>query len=155
METNQNNLNIFDCFEYYQKQEILDGDNNMYCENCKNLFPATYSTYLYTTPSILILILKRGKRLQFKIKLEFYTELNLSKFIQSRANNENIIYDLIGVVTHIEESGSNGHFIATCKSPIDSLWYQYDDDLVSRVDNFTEQVLNSTMPYFLFYQKKT
>ena len=154
METNQNNLNIIDCFEYYQKQEIWDGDNKWYCNNCKNLFPVTHTTYLYTAPSILILVLNRGIKMQFKIKLEFYTELNLSKFIQSRANNENIIYDLIGVVTHIEESGSNGHFIATCKSPIDSLWYQYDDDLVSRVDNLTDQVLNYTIPYILFYQKR-
>ena len=154
MEINQNNFNIFDCFEYDQRQVIMDGDNKPYCNNCNATFPATCSTYLYTAPSILILVLNRGKRLQFKIKLEFYTELNLSKFIQSRANNENIIYDLIGVVTHIEESGSNGYFIATCKSPIDSLWYQYDDDLVSRVDNFTDQVLNYAFPNILFYQKK-
>ena len=92
--------------------------------------------------------------MQYKVKLEFYTELNLSNFIQSRINNENILYDLIGVVTHIGESGSSGHFIATCKSPIDNLWYQYDDDLVFKIDNFTDQVMNNAMPYILFYQKK-
>jgi ubiquitin C-terminal hydrolase len=53
------------------------------------------------------------------------------------------------------ESGSSGHFIATCKSPIDGLWYQYNDDLVFRVDDFNNQILNYAMPYILFYQKRT
>ena len=86
--------------------------------------------------------------------MEFYTKLNLSNFIQLRPNNETINYDLIGVVTHMGESGSSGHFIATCKSPIDSLWYQYNDDLVFRVDDFNNQILNYAMPYILFYQKR-
>ena len=150
-----NQVNIFDCFEYNQKPENFVGENAIYCNNCKMQLPFIYSSYLYSGPSILILVLNRGQGMQYKVKLEFYTELNLSNFIQARQNNENIIYDLIGVVTRMGESGSSGHFIATCKSPIDSLWYQYDDDLVSRVDNFTEQVLNSAMPYILFYQKKT
>ena len=149
-----NQVNIFDCFEYNQKPESFVGENAMYCNTCKIQLPSTYSTYLYTAPLLLILVLNRGTGIQFKIKLEFYTELNLSNFIQARQNNENIIYDLIGVVTHMGESGSSGHFIATCKSPIDNLWYQYNDDLVFRVDNFTNQILNYAMPYILFYQKK-
>ena len=51
----------------------------------------------------------------------------------------------------MRESGSSGHFIATCKSPIDNLWYQYNDDLVFKVDNFTNQILNYAMPYILFF----
>ena len=149
-----NQVNIFDCIEYNQKPESFDGENAMYCDTCKKQLPSTYSTYLYTTPSILILVLNRGQGMQYKVKLEFYTELNLSNFIQSRINNENILYDLIGVVTHMGESGSSGHFIATCKSPIDNLWYQYNDDLVFKIDNFTNQILNYAMPYILFYQKK-
>jgi len=150
-----NQVNILDCFEYNQKQESFVGENAMYCNTCKKQLPSNYTTYLYSAPPILILVLNRGQGIQFKVKLEFYTELNLSNFIQLRPNNETINYDLIGVVTHMGESGSSGHFIATCKSPIDGLWYQYNDDLVFRVDDFNNQILNYAMPYILFYQKRT
>ena len=150
-----NQVDIFDCFEYNQKPVFFIGENAMYCNTCKESFPTTYTTYLYIAPQILLIILNRGIGIQYKVKLEFNTELNLSNFIQARPNNENIIYDLIGVVTHIGESGPSGHFIATCKSPIDNLWYQYNDDLVFKIDNFTNQILNYAMPYILFYQKKS
>ena len=64
-----------------------------------------------------------------------------------------VIFDLIGIITHMGESAS-GHFIATCKSQIDGLWYQYNDDLVLPVRDFNSQILNYAMPYILFYQKK-
>ena len=150
-----NQVNILDCFEYNQKQESFVGENAMYCNICKKQLSSNYTTYLYSAPPILILVLNRGQGIQFKVKLEFYTELNLSNFIQLRPNNDTINYDLIGVVTHMGESGSSGHFIATCKSPIDGLWYQYNDDLVFRVEDFNNQILNYAMPYILFYQKRT
>ena len=151
----QNNyVNIFDCFEYYQKIENFSGENSMYCNICRMQWPSNYATFLYSAPNILILVLNRGKGIQFNVKLEFYTELNLTYFVEARQNNEMIIYDLIGVVTHMGESGASGHFIANCKSPIDGLWYQYNDDLVSRIQDFNSQILNYAMPYILFYQKR-
>ena len=51
------------------------------------------------------------------------------------------------------ESGSSGHFVATCKSPIDHKWYQYNDDLVFPITDFNSQILNYAMPYILFYKK--
>ena len=64
------------------------------------------------------------------------------------------MYDLVGVVTHMDESGASGHFIAYCKSPIDHCWYNYNDDLVFPVNNFVNDVINYAMPYILFYQKQ-
>ena len=150
-----NHANIYDCFEYYQKEEQFIGENAMYCNICKMQCPSMYATYLYTPPHILILVLNRGHGVQFKIKMDFCLELDLSNFIQTRTNNEMIKYDLIGVVTHMGESGASGHFIASCKSPIDGQWYQYNDDLVYRINNFNNEILNYAMPYVLFYQKKT
>ena len=86
--------------------------------------------------------------------MEFCPELNLTNFFEAKQNNQSIIYDLIGVVTHMGESGASGHFIATCKSPIDGLWYQYNDDLAYRVKDFNKEILNYAMPYILFYQKR-
>lgn len=55
------------------------------------------------------------------------------------------------------ESGGSGFFIATCRSPIDNNWYQYNDDLVFPVTDFNQQILNYAMSavirsnHFLFF----
>ena len=63
------------------------------------------------------------------------------------------MFKLIGVVTHLGESDASGHFIAYSKSPIDDKWYKYNDDLVTKVINFKEEIIDYAMPYILFFQK--
>ena len=149
----QNNIvDIYDCFDYYQKIENFFGENAMYCDICNKQLPSTFQTILHNCPNILILVLNRGQGIQFKVKLNFNLELNLYNYIEDK--NSGYIYELIGVVTHMGESGSAGHFIATCKSPKDRQWYQFNDDLVFPVTNFQQQLLNYAMPYILFFKKK-
>ena len=124
----------------------------MYCNNCKNQYPASYYTKLYTSPDILIIVLNRGKGIEFKVKLEFSEDLNLNNFIQEKSIG--FLYTLMGVVTHMGESGASGHFIAYCKSPIDYQWYRYNDDIVTKVVNFKKEIIDYAMPYILFFQKK-
>ena len=148
----QNNLlNIEDCFDYNQKIENFVGENAMYCDICKMQLPSTFQTKLYNAPEVLILILNRGKGIQFKIKLQFYLQINVSNYIENK--NSGCIYDLIGVVTHMGDSSENGHFISSCKNPMNNCWYQYNDDLVFPINDFNKQVLNYAMPYILFYKK--
>ena len=148
----QNNIvDIYDCFDYNQKIENFFGENAMYCDICNKQLPSTFQTILHNCPNILILVLNRGQGIQFKVKLNFNLELNLYNYIEDK--NSGYIYELIGVVTHMGESGSAGHFIATCKSPKDRQWYQFNDDLVFPVTNFQQQLLNYAMPYILFFKK--
>jgi ubiquitin C-terminal hydrolase len=146
-----NSVNLDDCFRYNQKMETFSGDNAMYCNNCQMQCNSNYQTLLSTSPEILVLILNRGKGIEFKVKCEFVLQLNLYEYVEMK--NTGFMYELIGVVTHMGESGSSGHFIAYCKNPIDNLWYQYNDDLVFPVTNFVNEVVNYAMPYILFYQK--
>lgn len=44
-----------------------------------------------------------------------------------------------------------GHYIAYCRNEIDQNWYEFDDNIVSRVD--AAEVLTKEA-YVLFYQKK-
>ena len=120
----------------------------MYCSICNMQLPSTYTTFIYSPPPILILVLNRGQGIQYKIKMEFYTEIDLTNYVEYKEKDKRIIYDLIGVVTHM------GHFIAACRSPIDNKWYQYNDDMAFAVQNFNTQILNYAMPYILFYQKR-
>ena len=148
---NSNMVDIYDCFDYNQKPEEFTGDNSMYCDFCKNTFPSTFTTTLYNGPDVLIVVLNRGQGIQFKVKLKFDFQLNLFSHLENK--NSGVMYELIGVVTHMGESGAAGHFIATCKCPANGGWYQFNDDLVFPVSNFNEQLLNYAMPYILFFKK--
>ena len=148
---NQNKVDIYDCFEYCQNPEELTGQNAMYCDNCQSQFPAKFTTTLYNGPEVLIIVLNRGTGNQFKTKLKFNFYLDLTNFLEDK--NSACQYELIGLVTHMGENGGSGHFIATCKSPIDGIWYQYNDDLVFPVTDFNQQMLDYATPYILFYKK--
>ena len=145
---NYNVVNIYDCFNYNEKLEHFTGENSMYCNNCGQNLPACYQTFLYVCPEILIIVLNRGKGIEFKVKLDFQEDLNLQNYIKRPETGHK--YKLIGVVTHMGESGASGHFIAYCKSPISQDWYQYNDDLVFKVNNFKQEIIDYAMPYILF-----
>ena len=50
------------------------------------------------------------------------------------------------------ESGMGGHFIAYCCDPHFEKWYKYNDAIVTKVEDFQNEVINYAMPYLLFYQ---
>ena len=146
---NINSVNIYECFDYYQKTETMSGDNAMHCNNCKSQETAYYQTYIVNSPDIIIIILNRGKGIEFNVKLEFTEYLNLQCYVKNY-NGLSSNYKLIGVVTHLGESGASGHFIAYCRSPINNTWYQYNDELCNDVNNFKKDVIDYAMPYILF-----
>ena len=150
---NSNEVNIYDCFFYDQKINYMTGNNIMYCNFCRQTCNSSMRTFLSTGPEILIIILNRGKGIQFKVKINFSLEIDLSNFIEMKQTG--CRYKLIGVITHLGESGMGGHFIAYCKNPISGDWYKYNDSIVSKVENFQTDVIDFAMPYLLFYQKST
>jgi len=150
---NQNNVvSIYDCFCYNQKSEIFTGDNQNYCNICKQKFDSIYSSKIFSSPIILVLILNRGKDNKYNIKLNFFETIDITSFVLQR-DKPNMIYNLYGVITHIGESGPNAHFVASCKSPIDNKWYRYNDAFVSPIINIEKEVIEFGTPYILFYQK--
>ena len=57
-----NEVNLYDCFDYYEKPEIMQGDNQMWCKNCKQNSPTQYMSCLYSSPIDLILIFINHKK---------------------------------------------------------------------------------------------
>ena len=149
---NINSVNIIDCFNYNQRQEFMQGENAMFCNTCNRTENAAFQNYICDCPEIMIIILNRGQGIQFKIKLEFTEFLDIGSYVRNNNNNP-CNYKLIGVVTHMGESGASGHFVAFCRSPINEQWYNYNDDLCFPVNNFKKDVIDYAMPYILFYQK--
>ena len=147
-------VTLENCFENYQEEELLNGQNQIYCNNCFQLSDATTGNKLFTSPEVLTIILNRGKGLEFDVNFEYPLILDIDKYVLDKSQKNNK-YELICVLTHLGPSGMSGHFIAFCKSPVDKNWYCYNDASVYQCTDPRYQNSDEIegIPYVLFYQK--
>ena len=140
-------VNLIDCFSYYQKDEYMLG----YCERCNNNNAQIISrTKLFNFPTYLIILLNRGKGIQFNIKINFPEFLDTNQIVL----NPNGIYQLYGVVKHFGDNSSSGHFTAYCRSPIDNCWYFYNDAIVTPINEQEKyKIQENGLTYILFYRQ--
>ena len=143
-----NNITLNDCFCYHQKTER----NRYFCNFCNQLFDSEFTSRIYSSPNVMILILTRGNDNEYNIKLNFTETLDLTQFVEVK-DCPQIIYNLYGVITHVEQSGSKALYIGFCKSPINDKWYKYNNSIVNLVEDFQKEIINFGNPIILFYQK--
>ena len=148
----EDQVNLYECFSYNEKTDLFTGENKNFCNICKQLYDSNYTSKIFISPNVLIIILNRGKGNKYKIKLDFKENIDITDFVLQK-DKPRIEYNLYGVITHLGESGPNAHFIATCKSPVDGNWYRYNDAFVDPINNFQKDVYDFGVPYILFYQK--
>ena len=148
-----NEVNLEDCFYYYEKEEIMQGDNQMWCKYCRENTQSKYCTLIYSSPEHFIIILNRGKGNIYNVKLNFKEIIDISKFVCIKMS-QNLIYQLYAIVTHLGPSSMSGHFIAFCKSPIDNMWYKYNDSLVDMIGINFNDIHDFGCPYILFYERQ-
>ena len=151
---NFNVLNLNDCFCYNQKSEYFTGENQNFCNICKLYYDSFFNSKIYVSPNVLILILDRGIENISDIKVYFTETINITQFVLCKESNSQLIYELYGVISEVNQDGSSQHFIASCKSPINNKWYKYDDTVVTPISNVQNEVIGFGNPYILFYQKK-
>ena len=156
-------INLYDCLNLFNSEEILEGDNEWYCNICKKHRDVNKKMDIFKTPYYLIIQLKRFRQdneieqrsifnifnssknsdfIDFPIK-----DFDLSKYILSKSNKGEK-YDLIGVVNHYGGS-SYGHYTAYCLNR--GSWIKYDDESVSYIN---EKNVISNAAYVLFYKRK-
>ena len=152
---NQNNINnvvsLFDCFEYNQKKEEIKALNT--CFFCKQNSNTIFCSKIFYGPNVLVLILNRGNNNINNVKLDFQENIDLSNYIFDKELNS-MIYNLYGVISYSGGNESSTKFVASCKSPINNIWYKFNDSLVTQIFNFKNDVLNFGIPYILFYKKQ-
>ena len=141
-------VNIYDCFEYYHKVDVMTGDNQMYCNICHNSFDSYYSTNLCVLPRYLIINLNRGKNAVYQCKVNFPEEIDLTNYVTYK--NINTKFELYAVICHIGPSSMSRHFVAYCRNRMDKKWYLYNEAIVTLCQQSYEY--QNKMPYILFYR---
>ena len=152
-------LNLYDAFYCEQVEEKLEGENMIYCNICKKLTPGSHKQDIYGMPRILIIILNRGKNNQdFNEEFRFDEMLDFSKTNIIVNQNSYKKFYLCGIITHLGESGSGGHFIAYCRNNINDKFMCYNDASatpVSSIDAMASKISNNDIekktPYILLY----
>ena len=141
-------VGLYECFDYYQKIDLMNGDNQMYCNICNQLCDSLYSTTIYSSPVNLIINLNRGRGAVYECKVNFPEQLNLINYVTFKDGFT--VYQLYAVICHLGPSSMSGHFVAYCRNRTDSKWYLYNDGMVSLCSK--KYQYQDGMPYILFYR---
>ena len=151
---NNNRVSLYECFYYNNKSNsfTFKGEKNKNCQKCGQISDFIFTKKVFISPNNLILILNRGKGNVNDVKLDFSEVIDITQFVIHK-DIPQLIYNLYGVITQIGQSGSNTHFVASCKSPIDNKWYRYNDAYVSPITNIQKEVIEYGEPFVLFYEK--
>ena len=146
------NLNLQDCFEYQRRIEYNTENEKNICPNCKESNIYYKNRTIYSTPKILIIALNLVNDFQNKNKFDLWETFYLNNYVEIKINE--CFYNLRGIVAY---NLNTYHYLAYCKSPIDNLWYKYNDDSVNLIDNnniINEISNNSLYTSILFYQNE-
>ena len=149
---NNNRISLYECFYNNQTSFIPEGEKNKLCQNCQTKSDFIFTTNIFSSPNILILILNRGKGNVCNVKLDFSEIIDITQFVQQK-DCPQLIYNLYGVISQIGQSGSNEHYIASCKNPIDNKWYRYNYNFVIPISDIQKEVIDYGNAFVLFYEK--
>ena len=157
-----NDINLYDCLNLFNSEEILDKDNEWYCNICKTHRDVNKKMDIFKAPYYLIIQLKRFKQdneMEQRYIFNLFNsnkntslvtfpinKLDLSKYILSN-ENKGKEYELIGIINHYG-GVSFGHYTAFCLN--NNKWFEYNDASVTRIH---ENNLISSAAYVLFYRR--
>jgi ubiquitin C-terminal hydrolase len=144
-------INIYDCLNYWKSNNCPE----LYCYNCRNFTQRNKISIIESSPKVFIFLLERGinfDQYNNNIFIPFKVEetIDLSNFIQGGASN---LYDITGIVSILLEEQK---YISFCKSPIDLMWYCYNDKEISCISlceiinySYNQKII----PCILYYTK--
>ena len=148
---NQKEFNLYNGFDDYIKVDQLTGDNQYYCNNCKKLCDAKIRTTILIPPNYLLINIDYGKNKKYMpSSINYDEEIDISKYVS--LPNQGNKYKIIGICSHLGDSGMYGHYVAYCKNKKDNKWYQFNDSFISDA-NFEIIKTTGGTPYLLLYER--
>ncbi|KAJ0006293.1 hypothetical protein NQD34_013566 [Periophthalmus magnuspinnatus] len=136
------------------RSSVISGDDQMYCETCREKCDAVLECEMTHPPEVLGLLIK-----------QFVFDHTLGKYLKIRSfvdvplvlNIQNQIYELYAFVEHFgdQRSGHKSLFVATIKGH-DGIWHTFDDAyVIQRSRNLQScPTERSQTAYLLFYQRR-
>ena len=106
-------IDLLECFEYYQKIDLINGQNQIYCKICNHNMDTFYGSNIYSLPNYLIINLNRGKGAVYECKVNFPENLNLLNFVTFKQGKT--YFQLYAVICHLGLSSMSGHFVVYCR----------------------------------------
>lgn len=146
-------ITLYDCFESFTSQEIVEGENAWYNEATGKKEDIRKRITFWSFPRVVAITLKRfsadgDSKLTNLIDFPLDT-LDLSKYV-SGYNPSSFVYELYAVCNHMG-GVQGGHYTAFAKRP-NGDWFHYNDTHVERISD--PQSVITPMAYCLFYRKK-
>ncbi|XP_028323210.1 ubiquitin carboxyl-terminal hydrolase 2-like isoform X2 [Gouania willdenowi] len=150
---NLGDVTLKDCLKLFTKEDVLDGEEQPTCNNCKARRKCTKRLSIQKFPQILVLHLKRFSDSNVRAsKLSTYVnfplkELDLREFASE--SSERPVYNLYAVSNHTGNA-LGGHYTAYCRNSAHGEWYSYND---CRVNPLSSSQVRSSSAYVLFYER--
>lgn len=141
---NNNTLHIYECIEWFIKEELLDDKAN--CNKCKKNRQCSLQISFTLYPRVLIFHLK---------KFCFYYHVKINKDIKfpfinfKLPENDKKKYDLYAICSHIGTLDS-GHYISCIKDG--NNWFYCNDSHVKLLTTIDELNFITENAYLLFYK---
>ncbi|XP_038851435.1 ubiquitin carboxyl-terminal hydrolase 13-like [Salvelinus namaycush] len=137
-----------DGFKEFFKSSTVNGENQMYCDECEKKSDATIECKMEYHPEILTLLLKR---FEFDYYSMSYVKINCCVDVPHTLQTEKCEYELYAIVDHFG-SLRGGHYTAKIKSFEDHNWYEFNDSHVTKLQP-APLIESSWSAYLLVYRK--
>ena len=154
-----NKINIYDCLNYYESPKIIE-QNGKECDKCGNKEAFLITSKIKKCQNNLLVLLNKNfinEEKNENIKFELNEIIDMKNYLKENENKERIMYYLYAIIClniSFDENNKNIiHHVAFCKSPVDNMWYKYDDNIVEPINGLENEVDKVGMPIALFYQK--
>ena len=141
-----NDINLF----ILEKFGINRKSGKAFCEQCQEETQCSLNNCLYSSNTILPIILERGDDDDYLVEdIKFPNELDLENYVEFNKSVKK--YYLCGVVSNIGKNNTIGKFVAYCKMTHNGKWYKYFNEKYSSCT--IDDIYNEGVPYILIYHK--
>ncbi|CAF0845967.1 unnamed protein product, partial [Brachionus calyciflorus] len=135
----QNTQTVRECINELLTDELMEGDNQYYCDNCNSKSNAIRRTKISALPPILNLQLMRfvydrnsGHKKKLSNRVKFSETLDLNSLIENN-KCQNQLYNLGAILMHVGKSAYSGHYTAQIKNFKTNDWFNFNDEIITKI----------------------
>ncbi|XP_075249138.1 uncharacterized protein LOC142341789 isoform X3 [Convolutriloba macropyga] len=123
---------LADCFNQFFMPEVMEGSNQVFCDNCGCKVSKTRRTSPQKLPKVLYLDLMRFQwqltgRVKSKQKVSIPLIYDFSSHLPGCGVTSDSNYHLVGAIFHIGTSSTSGHYISSIKTSKNGPWIDFND----------------------------